>query len=44
MADVSARDQGHLARYDALVSISKTLADHKTAAELFQVLAITCMP
>ena len=39
MADVSARDPGHLARYDALVSISKTLAGHKTVAELFQVLA-----
>ncbi len=39
MADVSARDPGHLARYDALVSISKTLADHETVAELFQVLA-----
>jgi formate hydrogenlyase transcriptional activator len=39
MADVSARDTGHLARYDALVSIAKTLAGHKTVAELFQVLA-----
>ena len=39
MANVSARDTGHLARYDALVSISKTLADHETVAELFQVLA-----
>ncbi len=39
MSDVNARDTGHLARYDALVSISKTLAGHKTVAELFQVLA-----
>ena len=39
MADVSARDTGHLARYDALVSISKTLASHKTVAALFHVLA-----
>jgi hypothetical protein len=39
MADVSACDTGHLARYDALVSIAKTLAGHKTVAELFQVLA-----
>jgi len=35
MADVSASDPGHLARYDPLVSISKTLADHNTVAELF---------
>ena len=39
MADVSARDTAHLARYDALVSISETLAAHKTVAELFHVLA-----
>ena len=39
MVGVSERDTGHLARYDALVSISKTLAGHKTVAELFQVLA-----
>jgi formate hydrogenlyase transcriptional activator len=39
MTDVSARDTGHLARYDALVSIAKTLADHETVTELFQVLA-----
>jgi formate hydrogenlyase transcriptional activator len=39
MPDVSARDTAHLSRYDALVSISKTLAGHKTVAELFQVLA-----
>jgi formate hydrogenlyase transcriptional activator len=39
MADASARDPGRLTRYDALVSISKTLAGHKTVAELFQVLA-----
>ena len=39
MADASARDPGQLTRYDALVSISKTLAGHKTVAELFQVLA-----
>jgi len=39
MADASARDPEQLTRYDALVSISKTLAGHKTVAELFQVLA-----
>jgi hypothetical protein len=39
MADVTAPDTGHLQRYDALVSISKTLASHNTVAELFQVLA-----
>ena len=39
MADVSTPDSGHLLRYDALVSISKTLADHNTVAELFEVLA-----
>src|SRR5262245_19591074 len=40
VADVSAaRDRGHLSRYDALVSISKTLAGHQTVAGLFKVLA-----
>ena len=39
MPDLSARDSEHLSRYDALVSISKTLAGHKTVAELFRVLA-----
>src|SRR5262245_25559315 len=39
IAEVSARDTGHLSRYNALVSISKTLAGHTTVAELFQVLA-----
>src|SRR4051812_48408248 len=29
----------HLARYDALLRISKTLAGHKTTAELFEILA-----
>ena len=39
MADVITSDTGQLARYDALVSIAKTLAGHKTVTELFQVLA-----
>ncbi len=37
MADAVA--SAHLARYDALLRISKTLSGHKTMAELFEVLA-----
>ena len=39
MSDQAALDSAHLARYDALLRISKTLARHQTMSELFEVLA-----
>src|SRR5262245_40158992 len=39
MAKATAVASAHFSGFDALVSISKTLAEHKTIAELFQVLA-----
>src|SRR6188472_3516531 len=39
MADANAAASANLARYDALLRISKALAGHKTMAELFGVLA-----
>ena len=39
MAEAEALATAHLSRYDALLRVSKTLAGHKTIAELFQVLA-----
>ena len=39
MAEAEALATTHLSRYDALLRVSKTLAGHKTMAELFQVLA-----
>jgi formate hydrogenlyase transcriptional activator len=39
MAEAEALATAHLSRYDALLRVSKTLAGHKTLAELFQVLA-----
>ena len=39
MAEAAALATAHLSRYDALLRVSKTLAGHKTMAELFQVLA-----
>jgi formate hydrogenlyase transcriptional activator len=39
MADADAVTSANLARYDALLRISKTLSGHKTLAELFEVLA-----
>ncbi len=39
MAEAEALATAHLSRYDALLRVSKTLAGHKTMAELFQVLA-----
>src|SRR6187455_2956278 len=39
MTDTDAIDSLNLSRYDALLRISKTLAGHKTMAELFAVLA-----
>ena len=39
MADADAVASANLSRYDALLRISKTLAGHKTMAELFEVLA-----
>ncbi len=39
MADAVGLESAHLSRYDALLRISKTLADHRTMAELFEVLA-----
>ena len=38
-ATETALARAHITRYDALISISKTLARHKTIAELFKVLA-----
>jgi formate hydrogenlyase transcriptional activator len=39
MAETAALDTARLSRYDALLRVSKTLASHKTMAELFRVLA-----
>jgi formate hydrogenlyase transcriptional activator len=39
MADAAAHDPALVSRYDALLSVSRTLAGHKTTAELFEVLA-----
>ena len=39
MTEAAALRSAHLSRYDALLSVSKTLAGHKTIAELFRVLA-----
>jgi formate hydrogenlyase transcriptional activator len=39
MADAAAHDPALVSRYDALLSVSRTLAGHKTMAELFEVLA-----
>ena len=39
MAEAEALATAHLSRYDALLRVSKTLAGHKTLAELFEVLA-----
>ena len=39
MPDADAFASAHLSRYDALIRISKTLAGHRTMAELFDVLA-----
>src|SRR5688572_28335809 len=39
MAEAEALATAHLSRYDALLRVSKTLAGHRTMAELFQVLA-----
>jgi formate hydrogenlyase transcriptional activator len=44
MAEAEALDAAHLSRYDALLRVSKTLAGHKTMAELFQVLADNLHP
>jgi formate hydrogenlyase transcriptional activator len=38
MSEAEALATAHLSRYDALIRVSKTLAGHKTMAELFQVL------
>ena len=38
-SDQTALDSAHLARYDALLRVSKTLARHRTMSELFAVLA-----
>jgi formate hydrogenlyase transcriptional activator len=39
MEDTATLAVAHLSRYDALLSISKTLATHRTLAELFEVMA-----
>ena len=39
MAQETALASAHLARYEALLRVTKTLAGHKTMAELFEVLA-----
>ena len=44
MAEAAALATAHLSRYDALLRVSKTLAGHKTLAELFQVLADNLHP
>ena len=44
MAEAAALATAHLSRYDALLRVSKTLAGHKTMAELFQVLADNLHP
>ena len=38
MANAAELESAHLSRYDALLRISKTLAGHRTMAELFEVL------
>jgi len=44
MAEAAALVTAHLSRYDALLRVTKTLAGHKTLAELFQVLADHLQP
>jgi len=39
MSDQGALVSAHLSRYDALLRISRTLAQHRTITELFDVLA-----
>jgi formate hydrogenlyase transcriptional activator len=39
MANAAGLESAHLSRYDALLRISKTLAGHRTVAELFEALA-----
>jgi hypothetical protein len=39
MAEAAALASAHLTRYDALLSLSKTLANHRSMGELFEGLA-----